>query len=246
MRVLWLSALIVLIDQVTKVLVHFTMYRGQSIEVVELLGMAFRLTYTENPGMAFGLQFGPPGTVTVFALVASGLIVYYLWQIRHTYRPYRLGLGFILGGAIGNIIDRVFYGAIFYAEPLFLGRVVDFIHFDVYRGFWPDWVPFVGGNGIALFPIGNIADLAILAGVALVLIHQNRFHEELVAAEAAAKARQEAEADSAAPADHPPRAVPPTEETLAEEGERIENTEEVAQHSDAERNRDSPGQVTGS
>lgn len=187
MRVLWLSALIVIIDQVTKILVHFTMYRGQSIPI---LGRYFRLTYTENPGMAFGLQIGPPGTITVFALVASGLIVYYLWQIRGSYAPYRWGLGLILGGAVGNIIDRIFYGKLLYAEPLFQGRVIDFIHFDIFRGALPEWIPFFGGDFIALFPIGNIADLSILAGVATVLLAQSRFHDEMVAKAEGAEAEK--------------------------------------------------------
>ncbi len=176
MRILWVAVLVILVDQATKLTVLQTMYRGQSIPVV---GDWLRLTFTENPGMAFGIEMGPPGMITVFALIVTGLIVYYLFQIRTAYLPYRLSLALILGGAIGNIIDRVFYGVMLEYNGFFQGHVVDFIHVDMWRGHLPDILPFIGGAYTALFPIWNVADMAIVAGVVGILLFQNKFHEQL-------------------------------------------------------------------
>ena len=117
-RTIWLAAVVVIVDQAAKIAVVNTMYRGQSIR---LFGDWFRLTYTENPGIAFGIPL-PPGMATVFSVAATVLIVYYLLQIGSAYAPYRLSLTLVLGGAIGNIIDRVLYGWILYGESIFMGR----------------------------------------------------------------------------------------------------------------------------
>ncbi len=190
MRVLWVAALIILVDQATKLTVLQTMYRGQSIPLV---GDWLRFTFTENPGMAFGIEVGPPGMITVFAMIVTGLIVYYVYQIRASYFPYRLSLAFILGGALGNIIDRVFYGVMLDYSGYFRGHVVDFIHVDIWRGHLPEVLPLIGGSYTALFPIWNVADMAIVAGVVGILLFQNRFHEELT--EAAAEAEPPEQAD---------------------------------------------------
>lgn len=179
MRILWITALVLLADQATKVVVLQTMYRGQSIP---LLGDWLRLTYTENPGMAFGITFGPPGTVTVFALLATLLILYYMVHVRDGYAPYRMSLAMILGGALGNIVDRVFYGQLFGYGNYFQGRVVDFIHVNVWRGYVPEAVPGLGGSYLSLFPIWNVADMAIVAGVVGILWFQRTFHEQYAAA----------------------------------------------------------------
>lgn len=176
MRTIWLAALVVVVDQAAKITVVNTMYRGQSIPV---FGDWFRLTFTENPGMAFGIELGHPSLVTIFSIAATALIVYYMTQVGRTYAPYRLSLTLVLGGAIGNIIDRVLYGYILYGEPLFLGRVVDFIHFNVWRGRIPDAVPFIGGHYTALFPIWNVADMAIVVGVIGIIAFQGRYHRRL-------------------------------------------------------------------
>ena len=184
MRVFWISAVVVLIDQATKAAVLNLMYRQQSIAV---LGDWLKLTFTENPGMAFGLTIGPPGTVTVLAMIATGLVATYVYQVRNTYAPYQMSLAFILGGAIGNIIDRVFYGWWLGYGELFLGRVVDFIHVSLWQGFIPEAIPFVGGAYMELFPIWNVADMAIVLGVVGVLFFHHGFHERLVAQQAAAR-----------------------------------------------------------
>lgn len=160
---------------------------------IGLLGDWLKLTFTENPGMAFGITFGPAGLVTAFSIIATLLIVIYLYRVRKGYAPYRASLALILGGAIGNIIDRMFYGLVFGYGNFFQGRVVDFIHVDLWSGYVPDAVPFIGGNYMALFPIWNVADMAIVVGVVGILVFQKKFHEILAGA-AAAKAAEAGEA----------------------------------------------------
>ncbi|MEM8486410.1 MAG: signal peptidase II [Bacteroidota bacterium] len=179
MRVLWISVFVVIIDQITKLLVLQKMYVGQSIALV---GDWLKFTFTENPGMAFGITFGVKGLVPILSVSATLLILFYLYKVRHTYSWYRISIGFILGGAFGNIIDRVFYGAIFYNNRLFTGHVVDFIHVNLWRGYIPESWPFVGGKYAALFPIWNVADMAIVLGVIGILVFQNKFQESLIEA----------------------------------------------------------------
>ena len=196
MRVLWVSVIIVLCDQLSKLAVLKTMVRSRSIPVI---GDWLKLTYTENPGMAFGVEFGPPAMISILSIVATVVIVAYFYRVRNGYRPYRLSLALVLGGAVGNIVDRVAYGKLFYDMPLFQGRVVDFFHLDIWRGFLPDWIPLMGGKAVALFPIGNIADLAIIAGVVGIIWFQKRFHDQEMAALAAATGASETD----------PAALPP-------------------------------------
>jgi signal peptidase II len=176
MRILWIAALAVFVDQLTKIVVLQNMYRGQSIP---LIGDWLKFTFTENPGMAFGISFGPRGMVTIFSILATLLILFYIYRVRHGYAPYVASLALILGGALGNIIDRVFYGLFLGYGPLFAGKVVDFIHVDLWRGFIPSGVPFFGESYVALFPIWNVADMSIVAGVVGILVFQHRFHEQL-------------------------------------------------------------------
>jgi signal peptidase II len=185
MRLFWITAVVLVVDQLTKALVLQQMYLGQSIPV---LGDWLRLTFTENPGMAFGLTIGPPMMTTVFAILATGLILYYAWRIKGGYVPYRASLFLVLGGAIGNIIDRVFYGVFVYGQGLFTGKVVDFIHINLWRGHVPAEVPLLGGSYIALFPIWNVADMAIVCGVVGILLFQRRFHDQQEGTSAAAVA----------------------------------------------------------
>ncbi len=176
MRVLWLTLFIVTVDQLTKVWVKLSMLPHESIRVV---GDLFKFTFTENPGMAFGLSLGSKLFLTLFSIAATGLIGAYLWHVRKGPTGYRIALSLILGGAIGNIIDRVLYGVIWGYGTLLHGNVVDFIHLDVWSGVVPESIPILGGRFMAVFPIGNIADLAIIGGVATIIIFQRRFHNEL-------------------------------------------------------------------
>ena len=191
MRVLWVTFALVIADQITKLVVKTEMTLGQSIPIV---GDLFRFTFTENPGMAFGLTVGSKLFLTLFSVVATVLIFVYLRHVRWAPYGYRLALALILGGALGNVIDRVFYGAAFGectppsppgSTRLFYGCVVDFLHLDVWSGVVPEAVPLLGGRYLALFPIGNIADVAIIAGVVLILVTQNRFHQAALEREAA-------------------------------------------------------------
>ena len=177
MRVLWIALVIVAVDQVTKLVVLQNMYVGQSIP---LIGDWLKFTFTENPGMAFGITFGPKGFVSILSITATLLILLYLYRVRHSYSWYRVSIGFILGGAFGNIIDRVFYGAIFYNNSLFTGHVVDFIHLNLWRGYIPESWPMIGGKYAALFPIWNVADMAIVVGVIGILVFQNKFQESIM------------------------------------------------------------------
>ena len=197
MHVLWIAVAIVAIDQVTKWLVLHNMYVGESIP---LIGEWLKLTYTENPGMAFGINFGPKGLVTVLSITATLLIFLYLYRVRNSYRWYRVSIGFILGGALGNIIDRVFYGLLFNNDPLFTGKVVDFIHVNLWRGYLPESWPLIGGKYAALFPIWNVADMAIVVGVVGILVFQQKFQESI---------QEAAPEDAASASEGEPTPAPP-------------------------------------
>ena len=205
MRALWFTLAIVLVDQVTKVIVKTTMVKYESIPVI---GDVFKWTFTENPGMAFGLELWdgePIGKLllSVFSVVATVAIFFYLRHVRDSPAGYRLSLAFILGGALGNVIDRVFYAEIWGYGHIFFGNVVDFIHLDVWSGVVPESVPFLGGKYLSIFPIGNVADLAIIAGVVGVLWTQTAFQEHVTAKH---RAEREAAADAVAPEAAAPRA----------------------------------------
>jgi len=150
------------------------MYLGESVPVI---GQWLRLTYTENPGIAFGITMGPRIFVPLVSIIATLLIIGYLWYSRHSGKLYMYSIALVLGGALGNIIDRVFYGKLYGYGELFHGRVVDFIHIDLWQGVVADWVPFLGGKYVALFPVWNIADMAIVIGMMSVLFLQYQIQE---------------------------------------------------------------------
>lgn len=170
MQVLYLSAALVLVDQITKLLVKGAsipwlgiswegMQYGLSIPI---LGDFFRLTYIENPGMAFGINFGGKPLFSVISLVASIAIVVYLYKSRTEPLSFRLCLAMILGGAVGNMIDRTFYGVIYGEAPLFYGKVVDFLDVD-----FPD-IDLLGYQ-MSRWPVFNVADASVTIGVLLLL-----------------------------------------------------------------------------
>ena len=167
---------VIVVDQLTKWIVLKNMYKHQSID---LLGDWLKFTFTENPGMAFGIEYGYPGLISVVSIAATVMILVYAYKVSRFYRPYSISLGFVLGGALGNIIDRVFYGMILYGEPVLQGKVVDFIHVNVWRGTVSEGIPFLGGKFLALFPIWNVADMAIVLGVVGILFFQKRFHDRV-------------------------------------------------------------------
>jgi signal peptidase II len=148
--------------------IHFDgMDYGQSINVI---GDIFKFTFVENPGMAFGINVGGISKLflSLFSLFASVAIVVYIYKMRNQKFLFRMSLALILGGAVGNLIDRFFYGIIFDYAPLFYGRVVDFLHFDA-LGFT------IFGKTFDSFPIFNIADSAVTIGVCILLIFHKSF-----------------------------------------------------------------------
>jgi signal peptidase II len=180
-RVLFLTAGLVIADQVTKLLV-----RGIQIPALgiawegmpygmsrPLIGDFLRLTYIENPGMAFGIGTGGTPYFAIFSLIASIALIAYLYHLRTGPFGFRLALATVLGGALGNLIDRVFYGVIFGYAPLFRGRVVDF--FDM------DFIDFtIFGYHMSRFAIFNIADASVTVGIIFLLYLQ--YAESRVAA----------------------------------------------------------------
>ncbi|MBR5532397.1 MAG: lipoprotein signal peptidase [Bacteroidales bacterium] len=187
----WLSLSIIagvlIIDQVSKFLVKTNMYLGEEIEIFSW----FKILFVENNGMAFGMELGSKLFLTLFRVVAIILIGYYIFKLikdnDNLKRGYIASVSLIFAGALGNIIDCLFYGLIFnapsfpqiatlfpaeggYADFMY-GRVVDMLYFPLFSFEWPSWVPFVGGETFEFFePVFNIADSAITIGIILILI----------------------------------------------------------------------------
>jgi signal peptidase II len=183
-----ISLLVILIDQAVKMWVHFEMDFGTPGQIL-IFGDWIKLNYTTNPGMAFGMELASEYgklILTSFRLIAMVGIGYYLFHIiSKSQNPiYILCIAMILGGAIGNLVDSVFYGVWLNNSPYnapspwFHGQVVDMFYFDIWEGHIPDWVPLWGGSYTALWPIFNVADSSIFVGVAIILLFQNRFFPE--------------------------------------------------------------------
>lgn len=177
MGVLIVSVLIVVADQVSKLLVRGVeipalgiawggMPYGTSLPV---LGDFLRITYIENSGMAFGIDVGGKIFFSLFSLIASIAIIAYLHRVRTAPLGFRIALSMILGGAVGNLIDRMFYGMLFGYAPLFGGRVVDFIDVDFIN------IDILGYH-LSRFWVFNIADASVTVGVILLLL----FHRAAV------------------------------------------------------------------
>lgn len=175
MRVTWVSACIVVFDQFTKLLVKGLSIPALNIHVEGLAlgtsrpiwGDFIRLTYIENPGMAFGIDLGGKLFFSVFTVLASIGIAMYLYRVRTEAFPLRFSLAMILGGACGNLIDRVFYGLMFDGAPLFYGKVVDFIDVDFFN------IDILGYQ-LSRWPVFNIADASVSVGVVLLLLAHRR------------------------------------------------------------------------
>lgn len=183
-----ITLLVIAIDQAVKLIVHYEMDFGTAGQI-KVFGDWFKLHYTTNPGMAFGMELGSEYgkfILTSFRLVAMFGIGYYLFHIinKKAHPGYIVCIAMILGGAIGNLIDSVFYGvwlnnAPFNAStPWFHGQVVDMFYIDIWEGFIPEWVPLWGGSYTALWPIFNVADASIFVGVGIILLFQKRFLDE--------------------------------------------------------------------
>jgi signal peptidase II len=189
---------VLVIDQISKIWVKTNMHLDESIAV---FGDWFFIHFIENPGMAFGLEFGgSTGKVllSLFRIVAIVFIGIYLRGLVKKNAPSGLiiSVALVFAGAAGNIIDSAFYGLIFSESPplpvtaemfpagggyagFLHGKVVDMLYFPIIDGYWPEWVPLLGGDRLQFFrPIFNIADSSITIGMALILINQKRFFKE--------------------------------------------------------------------
>jgi len=182
MKIFYLTFFIVIADQITKLLVKGINIPALGINIkgmqlydsFNVIGDFFRITYIENPGMAFGIDFGESSKLflTLFSLVASIAITYYLIKHKDEKLTLRIPLAMILGGAVGNLIDRMFYGVIYGEAPLFYGKVVDFLDFDFFN-------ISLFGYTYDRWPIFNIADLAVSIGVILLIfLHRENREEE--------------------------------------------------------------------
>lgn len=172
------------------------MFLGQEYDV---FGDWFKIHFTENAGMAFGLQLGGDYgklALSVFRIIAVAFIGYYLYKLVKKNSPFGLifSIALIFAGAIGNILDSIFYGKIFsesynqVAEFLpanggydgwLHGKVVDMFYFPLVEGVIPQWIPFWGGDYFVFFqPVFNLADSSITVGVILILLFQRSFFGE--------------------------------------------------------------------
>lgn len=181
-----ISILVIAIDQIVKLAVHFNMEMGTKGQI-KIFGDWFKLHYLTNPGMAFGMQIGfldnGKLVLSIFRLAAMVAIGYYLYTLykKNSETGLIVCIAMILGGAIGNLVDSIFYGvwldnAPFDAPtPWFYGQVVDMFYIDIWEGRIPDWVPILGGDYMALWPVFNVADASIFLGITFILIFQKSF-----------------------------------------------------------------------
>ncbi|MEG1586901.1 MAG: lipoprotein signal peptidase [Bacteroidales bacterium] len=181
---LLLVFLVLIVDQASKIWVKTHMTMHESIEITPW----FFIYFTENNGMAYGIELFSKLFLTLFRIAAVTAFSIYLYKCirKHYSTGFILCIALIIAGATGNIIDSVFYGQIFsnsYGQlatmfpegggyaPFFYGKVVDMLYFPLFQFTWPHWMPFVGGEEFLFFrPIFNIADSAITVGVALLFI----------------------------------------------------------------------------
>ena len=176
---------ILLTDQFIKIWVKSSMHLHESIHVFDW----FYISFIENNGMAYGMQLGSKLVLSLFRVAAIAVLGYYLWlQVRKQARVgYIVCLSMILAGAIGNLIDCMFYGLCFEAStpytiaslvpfgdgyaPFLMGRVVDMFYFPLIVTTYPEWFPFWGGDEFIFFsPVFNFADASITVGVAALIL----------------------------------------------------------------------------
>jgi len=184
-RLVILGIVLVVVDQIIKILVKTNMGLGEHFDVI---GNWFKILFVENEGMAFGWAFGGKAgklILSVFRICLFAALVFWIRSMCRKNAEARrngaeapipagvlTGLTLITAGALGNIIDSLFYGVIWgYAPPLF-GKVVDMFYFPLWT--WPDWVPLLGGN-IFFEPVFNFADSCVTVGAFYLILFQWKF-----------------------------------------------------------------------
>ena len=185
---------VLLIDQLIKIWVKTNMTLHEQIEILSW----FKIVFIENNGMAYGMEIGSKLLLSLFRVVAISVLGYYIiGQVKRQARwGYLVCLSMIFAGAVGNLIDSMFYGLVFNASsdfytsyfvpfgtgyaPFLMGKVVDMFYFPLIVTTWPDWVPFVGGNPYVFFsPVFNFADASISVGVVLLLLFYRKEISEI-------------------------------------------------------------------
>ena len=196
-----LIILIIIADQVFKIWVKTHMVEGSSIHV---FGNWFQILFTENEGAAFGwLVGGKVGKLllSIIRVILAGAIIWYLPRLvkKDVSMGFVLGVAGILAGAIGNIIDSMFYGLVFtdsigriaevfpegggYA-PFLFGHVVDMLYFPLIEGHFPSWLPIWGGQDFLFFRfIFNIADSAVCVGIFYILLFERKSLSKVIGQE---------------------------------------------------------------
>lgn len=193
---------VLIADQVIKIYVKTHFYLGEEHEILPW----FKIHFTENAGMAFGYEFGGAWGKLMLSLFRIAAAVFGVWYLRDIIRKrmhigYIAAIGFIFAGAVGNIIDSMFYGLLFTDsamgpavfmpseggyESFLHGRVVDMFYFPIAEGRFPEWVPVWGNEHFIFFrPVFNLADAAITTGVLMILLFQKRFFSGPAAKESA-------------------------------------------------------------
>ena len=194
-KFLILGVLLVVIDQIIKILVKTNMTIGEHFNVI---GNWFQIYFIENEGMAFGMKFGGQTgklLLSLFRVVLAGALIYWIrGLLKKAKTPVGViaGLTLITAGAVGNIIDCQFYGLLFDAStytsvasflpegggyaPFFFGKVVDMFYFPIIDTTFPEWMPLIGGNPFRFFaPVFNFADSCVTCGAFYLIFFQWRF-----------------------------------------------------------------------
>ncbi len=182
-----LILILLIADQWIKTYIKLHFELGQ---MRPIFGKWFALYFIENDGMAFGMKLFGGGifgklVLTIFRMLVSGFGLYYLFSLikKQAHWGLLIAVSFILAGAIGNIIDSVFYGVLYnhsnhYSGSWFEGQVVDMFYAPLWEGHLPEWFPLWGGEFFVFFsPIWNFADACITVGVAIMIVGQNTFFE---------------------------------------------------------------------
>lgn len=172
---------ILLIDQWVKYYIKTHFFLGEEVDV---MGNWFKLHFTENYGMAFGMEFGGKSgklLLTLFRLIAIGFIGWYIVSLtkKKNHTGYIVSWALIMAGAVGNLIDSIFYGVWFGYDSWFHGRVVDMFYFPIIQTTLPQGFPLWGGEEFEFFrPVFNVADAAISVGFIAILLFQRTFMKE--------------------------------------------------------------------